>query len=1034
MTYLHAPFLVYSNMAQVRKLQGGNTIDQVKLFKHEGLGDYNVDDLVSLYARSINDNLNSLDLKDKDRQGVLDYAGRIIQGIKNGTITGRDASGNFITSDKSLASTGINEKKFLGIGGYKKDDDFYKNSAYYLINRIFEGASPYIAPTAKKAEEAKDYKLNFAKTLSDYYYNGQDIDPNTWDYANAKSNILARLNDEKTKVESGDYKNKADVIARIDDTIAAINADNLESNVSVGNRLGLNLRNFLFKPTNPEEAAKAAQEKEAKEAEQKAKEAAVQPLRDQARAAAESGNRTTDLSEIQTYFNPETRTTTTGIMRNGVFIPQSGRPFALDKNITWDSKAPNYFSPYNLAALSELVRHKSYSDKIPNFYESIKGLKDQSKLPDTVKSWFTSYESSNPEIQKKKEEEEKNTMYIRQNDFPGFNSYESLNRSPKDFLTILKRGFGVAPGMPIEKGSMQDNRLELTEKVGEWFNDFSDSIFQLDGKAGTYKNKKVKYVEKKEKGGVTKFQNPAGRIQAKDMSKWNRNNVLSSYNWGADLDSYKGDLAGYIAAFNGGEDIYDRMVGDTDYFAGKNVKYNVSNPLAGYRQRTILNTNPGFDKAIRQGIVGYGVTEGTNSFDNLLGDRTYNRTLGWITPEQAAFFNQNHLNSRGLELYDKGNGRYRLRPLSGNANGDIATTVELPETVVTPTSGTNSTAAESYKGRYTNPAGKKKQLNIQADDLIGTGRLLGTIMTNNRIASGLKNSLSPLLLDPLQIRRQVTGDLVTRNYLERQAAEANRLGSRPITSSGDLALGQMLDFNNQANDLRLKGYSADKQAIDRTTAEARQASEQNAAARMDASNRNRASMLGIKQAKANIEAQRKSANWQQAIAPWLMDKEMKIAQNRKINNELDYQEEAYLAGSNLDEATKNASLALEAQKQRYISNGGNENDWFTSQEYKNAQAAYDKKRTEAANNYRKALLESRRRMTSYKPFVLFEKGGKMSYAEKSLLQRSKDFNKSLLEDNKLFHKIIMDSKKENNKLIMSLSSLTKDLIIKSMTL
>lgn len=1007
MTYLHAPFLVYSNMAQVRKLQGGNTIDQVKLFKHEGLGDYNVDDLVSLYARSINDNLNSLDLKDKDRQGVLDYAGRIIQGIKNGTITGRDASGNFITSDKSLASTGINEKKFLGIGGYKKDDDFYKNSAYYLINRIFEGASPYIAPTAKKAEEAKDYKLNFAKTLSDYYYNGQDIDPNTWDYANAKSNILARLNDEKTKVESGNYKNKADVIARIDDTIAAINADNLESNVSVGNRLGLNLRNFLFKPTNPEEAAKATQEKETKEAEQKAKEAAVQPLRDQARAAAESGNRTTDLSEIQTYFNPETRTTTTGIMRNGVFIPQSGRPFALDKNITWDSKAPNYFSPYNLAALSELVRHKSYSDKIPNFYESIKGLKDQSKLPDTVKSWFTSYESSNPEIQKKKEEEEKG------------------KETPLYKAALTKTGLDVAenqtpPGIGalVGAGRFLYNNWD---KVPSW------------KQVEQYLTQPIK-VEKKEKGGVTKFQNPAERIQAKDMSKWNRNNVLSSYNWGADLDSYKGDLAGYIAAFNGGEDIYDQMVGDTDYFAGKNVKYNVSNPLAGYRQRTILNTNPGFDKAIRQGIVGYGVTEGTNSFDNLLGDRTYNRTLGWITPEQAAFFNQNHLNSRGLELYDKGNGRYRLRPLSGNTNGDIATTVELPETVVTPTSGTNPTAAESYKGRYTNPTGKKKQLNIQADDLIGTGRLLGTIMTNNRIASGLKNSLSPLLLDPLQIRRQVTGDLVTRNYLERQAAEANRLGSRPITSSGDLALGQMLDFNNQANDLRLKGYSADKQAIDRTTAEARQASEQNAAARVDVSNRNRASMLGIKQAKANIEAQRKSANWQQAIAPWLMDKEMKIAQNRKINNELDYQEEAYLAGSNLDEATKNASLALEAQKQRYISNGGNENDWFTSQEYKNAQTAYDKKRTEAANNYRKALLESRRRMTSYKPFVLFEKGGKMSYAEKSLLQRSKDFNKSLLEDNKLFHKIIMDSKKENNKLIMSLSSLTKDLIIKSMTL
>lgn len=51
-----------------------------------------------------------------------------------------------------------------------------------------------------------------------------------------------------------------------------------------------------------------------------------------------------------------------------------------------------------------------------------------------------------------------------------------------------------------------------------------------------------------------------------------------------------------------------------------------------------------------------------------------------------------------------------------------------------------------------------------------------------------------------------------------------------------------------------------------------------------------------------------------------------------------------------------------------------------------------------------------------------------------MLERTKDFNKSLINDRKLFHKMISDSQKENNKLIMSLSGLTKELIIKSMTL
>lgn len=400
----------------------------------------------------------------------------------------------------------------------------------------------------------------------------------------------------------------------------------------------------------------------------------------------------------------------------------------------------------------------------------------------------------------------------------------------------------------------------------------------------------------------------------------------------------------------------------------------------------------------------------------------------------------------GLDFYlDEADNYYKLRELDSSS----------PDKGVNPYIGTIEEEEPELKG--TTPAqitqeltgispntgspgliGPKKRntASIRWDDVIGTGRLLGTIATNNAIARGLKNSLSPLLLDPLQIRRQVVGDLVTRNYMENLGAEANRLGSRPITSDANLALGQALDFNNRAGEYRTKGYFADKQAIDKSTAEARQAAEQNAAARVDVSNRNRASMLGIKQAKANIEAQRRSANWQQAIAPWLMDKEMKIAENRKLNNELDYQESQYARGTEYENALRSAQTALNNSKAAYLAKeGNNEAGWATSPEYVSAMKAYNTAASKAMDRYRTGMITARRNTYKYNPFLfVYKSGGHLTYKEKSMLERTKDFNKSLINDRKLFHKMISDSQKENNKLIMSLSGLTKELIIKSMTL
>lgn len=442
--------------------------------------------------------------------------------------------------------------------------------------------------------------------------------------------------------------------------------------------------------------------------------------------------------------------------------------------------------------------------------------------------------------------------------------------------------------------------------------------------------------------------------------------------------------------------------------------------------------------------------------DNLYSGITDDRRLlgreGDFTPEQLKQITSD-LNKIGytinLNPEDK---YYRINPLSLNApslattpnidnlntddlnpyrnDNSVAGTVELPEVEVT---APNSNRTGESGGLQTNSGGTKPQINW--GDILGTARLAGTIWTNNRIAKGLKESLSPLLLDPVQLRRQVTGDLVTRNYMENLGAEANRIGARPITSDASLQLGQALDFNNRANEYRVKGYLADKQAIDKTTAEAQKVADFNKEQRVDVANRNRAAMLGIRQAKANIEAQRKSANWQQAIAPWLADKEMRWRENQKLNQALNYQENQYLYGDQYEQAAKAAQSVLDNAKSSYLSKEGNtEEGWLTSPEYKTASTTYQNSLDKAAKDYRDNMLKARKQAYTYNPFLFtFKSGGQLTYKEKSLLQQADAVNKSFLNDRKLFHKMITDSQKENNKLIMSLGSLTKDLIIKSMT-
>lgn len=552
-------------------------------------------------------------------------------------------------------------------------------------------------------------------------------------------------------------------------------------------------------------------------------------------------------------------------------------------------------------------------------------------------------------------------------------------------------------------------------------------------------------VTKKAEGGIVQFLqggNTVGRIKAKDMSNWNRANALANYDFGADVDRWKSGYTGsddwrdaYMAAFNGGEDIYDQLTSKTgDYFGGK-YNYSVQDPLAKHRQITFRGTNQGFDDLIRKGIVGYGTTEGNSGFDIYAGDRTGNRTLArGMSPEDVARFNK-QLATRGMELYDKDNGTYRLRRLEQKP-------VELPEVVVTADAPKTpaTTNPSAIKGAAPKK-GKGFNLGVMPEDVIALGRMVGGLAANNRAAKLYKEGLKPTLLDTFENTVPLQGNFQAATNAEQQAGNLESVAARPRTSDASLQLAGELEASGRAGQARFQGGLQDAEMFYKTRMLGQQESDAAKARRVDVANRNRASMNQIDAAKKQIDAARVTSNYQNVIAPYLAGVENQFAQKRAMNQQLDMEEAQREAertySPEFDRLTQDYNNAYKAYG---AANNNNYTGWETSNEYKSlvsrrkslndnvSQFLLDKRRGIMGSPY---MFQVKKNSSIKTPYV--KSGGKLSAADREKLQRAKDFNKRLLEDNKQFHKDIMESKREHNKLIMSMSSLTSELIKKAMS-
>ena len=353
---------------------------------------------------------------------------------------------------------------------------------------------------------------------------------------------------------------------------------------------------------------------------------------------------------------------------------------------------------------------------------------------------------------------------------------------------------------------------------------------------------------------------------------------------------------------------------------------------------------------------------------------------------------------------------------SGNPQPAMPTKLESP----VPAMGSNPTKKQIRDAKRSQKVagGEKKGLggfSVLPEDVIALGRMVGGLATNNKAAEQYKAGLKPLLIDTYENTVPITGNYFAKASADRQASNLTSLAARPRTSDASLQLAGELEAQNKAGDIRFQGDMADADMFYKTRMMAQQESDAAKARRTDVANRNRASMLQIDSAKAQIDSAKTTANYQQVINPYLSGIENQFRQNRAARKQ--YDAESYRQG---------LLSTMQPQYDAAVQAGDTAKRQQLLRQYNTDMLNYSR------NNVGMPWMFQRTTPFPNTPYT-YAKGGRLTAQERIIIQRAKDFNRRMLADNKQFHKDIMAAKKQHADMIKHMSSLTSELIKKGMS-
>lgn len=477
-----------------------------------------------------------------------------------------------------------------------------------------------------------------------------------------------------------------------------------------------------------------------------------------------------------------------------------------------------------------------------------------------------------------------------------------------------------------------------------------------------------------------------------------------------DVDMFQRRHAGLYAGYNPSmHPIFNQKVKDyqTDW---NGIGLNQSIILPGY------NTN--YDIASKHPISGDGSSSNWRSdgmYDQITDDRRIlARKEDYYT---NGVFDQQKFDSdvalakaQGYDYYlDPESNYYMLKPITSQAETKPQVTTN-----------------ESKINEYTNWRKPIMQVVSQyasdlKPDLISIGRLTGSIINNNRVTKETLAGLRPLLRDTFQLNRYVRGDLASKQNYYNNAAQLESFADRPRTSDASLQFAGQLDTRLKANQLRAQGEAIDNQAIKQSADQAWQVNAQNTERRSNVANLNRQAMLGIDAAKHQINAARMSANWTGNIDPFLKEQEYKARtaqeQQRAFNLKV--------AQQKLQDLYSSDDGVIKSLQDKLV-NAPAGTDITTMPEYKQLQDLQKQKTNDYLNAYNRAYAQiyGLRYPTYQYQKQYFKSGGSVEVAQ----IRAQTQSAKMFQDN------IKEQVRNNIRMINNLSSVTKQLILKSMTL
>lgn len=557
-------------------------------------------------------------------------------------------------------------------------------------------------------------------------------------------------------------------------------------------------------------------------------------------------------------------------------------------------------------------------------------------------------------------------------------------------------------------------------------------------KPKTKKKSKDDRVTKKANGGVLipKYQGGKGirNVQSANDLNWNTD-VLGSAGYNDTLGMINPANA---STYNNMQRDYSNLGFTATKPGASRLSYNqnVANYQTNFNTNTKVNTGT-MASLVKSGrITGRGGSsdKGTQwTADGYAGDQTWLRHLGTnnISADNLAKVRAG-VNDNIDVVKNLDTGMLNFMPkakaagiTSGNPQPTMPTKLESP----VPVMGSNPTKKQIRDAKRSQKAagdgtvrgaagGEKKGLggfSVLPEDVIALGRMVGGLATNNKAAEQYKAGLKPLLIDTYENTVPITGNYFAKASADRQASNLTSLAARPRTSDASLQLAGELEAQNKAGDIRFQGDMADADMFYKTRMMAQQESDAAKARRTDVANRNRASMLQIDAAKAQIDSAKTTANYQQVINPYLSGIENQFRQNRAARKQ--YDAESYRQGllSTMQPQYDAAVQAGDTAKQQQL-----------LRQYNTDMLNYSR------NNVGMPWMFQRTTPSPNTPYT-YAKGGRLTAQERIIIQRAKDFNRRMLADNKQFHKDIMAAKKQHADMIKHMSSLTSELIKKGMS-